>query len=100
MYKWKIEELKLQIGKLFLLYRLRSMLSQLQLANELNLSSNHIGRIERAETNPTLEIIVDYCNFFEVDILTLFTRLSADEMDAILNEINDLKIHNKNKPKK
>jgi len=100
MYKWKIEELKLQIGKLFLLYRLRSMLSQLQLANELNLSSNHIGRIERAETNPTLEIIVDYCNFFEVDILMIFTRLSGDEMGAILNEINDLKIHNKNKPKK
>ena len=55
MNKLELEKLKIQIGKLLQLYRLRKGLSQLQLGNELNLSSNHVGRIERAETNPTLE---------------------------------------------
>lgn len=38
MYKWKIIELKFQIGKLIQLHRLKRELSQLQLGNELNIS--------------------------------------------------------------
>ncbi|SHG40929.1 hypothetical protein SAMN02787073_4227 [Chryseobacterium vrystaatense] len=40
MYKWEVEELKFQIGKIIQLHRLKRQLSQLQLGNELNLSSN------------------------------------------------------------
>ena len=96
MYSWTAEDLKCQIGKLFQLYRLRGKLSQLQLGNELNLSANHIGRIERAETNPTIEILIEYCNFFAIDIALLFTRLSGKELEEIENEIGHLKIVNKN----
>ena len=95
MYKWSAEELKFQIGILFQLYRLRSKLSQLELSHELNLSANHIGRIERAETNPTIEIVVKYCNFFAIDISQLFTKLNDKE----LNDIANLKIEYKNKLK-
>ncbi|WP_431306821.1 helix-turn-helix domain-containing protein [Chryseobacterium indicum] len=66
MYKWEIEELKFQIGKLIQLHRLKRSLSQFQLGNELNLSSNHVGRIERAETNPTIENLVKFCNFLKL----------------------------------
>lgn len=100
MYKWSAAELKFQIGKLFQLYRLRSKLSQLHLGNELNLSANHIGRIERAETNPTIEIVVEYCNFFEIDLALLFTKLNDDELHNIEDEIRALKFENKNKNKK
>jgi transcriptional regulator with XRE-family HTH domain len=55
MYKWPVESLKIQIGKLIQLFRLRKKLSQFQLGIELNISKDHIGRIERAETNPTIE---------------------------------------------
>ena|SRR6218665_1001983 len=99
MYIWDIEELKFQIGKLFQFNRLKNKLSQLQLGNELNLSSNHVGRIERAETNPTIEIVIKFCNFFEIDILFLFTKLNEKELNNLNREIERLqkefKNHNK-----
>ncbi|MCT3788230.1 helix-turn-helix transcriptional regulator [Elizabethkingia anophelis] len=100
MYKWKSEELKSQIGKLVQLHRLRKGLSQLQLGNELNISSNHIGRIERAETNPTIENVVKLCNFLEIDILLLITKLNDKEFKGIEDEINRLKEEFKNQNKK
>lgn len=100
MYKWSAKDLKFQIGKIFQLYRLRTKLSQLQLGNELNLSANHIGRIERAETNPTVEIVVEICNFFDIDIALLFTKLDGEALIDIEKEIDQLKIENKNRIKK
>ncbi len=101
MYIWEIDELKFQLGRLFQYNRLKNKLSQLQLGNELNLSSNHVGRIERAETNPTLEIVVKFCIFFEIDILLLFTKLSDKESKNLEVEIDRLqkefKNHNKRK---
>ena len=86
---------------MFQFNRLKNKLSQLQLGNELNLSSNHVGRIERAETNPTLEIVIKFCNFFEIDILQLFTKLSEKELNNLEVEIERLqkefKNHNKRK---
>ncbi|PQA90915.1 hypothetical protein B0A69_19470 [Chryseobacterium shigense] len=100
MYKWKVEELKIQIGKLIQLHRLKKELSQFQLGNELNLSSNHVGRIERAETNPTIEILVKFCNFFEIDMLLLFTKLSDSELKSIESEIDHLQKEFKNQNKR
>lgn len=100
MYNWDIDELKFQVGRLFQYNRLKNKLSQLQLGNELNLSSNHVGRIERAETNPTVEVIVKFCNFFELDILLLFTKLSDKELDNLNLEIERLQIEFKNHNKK
>ena len=100
MYNWDIDELKFQVGRLFQFNRLKNKLSQLQLGNELNLSSNHVGRIERAETNPTVEVIVKFCNFFELDILLLFTKLSDKELNNLNLEIERLQIEFKNHNKK
>lgn len=100
MYIWEAEELKFQIGKLFQLYRLKNKLSQLQLGNELNLSSNHVGRIERSETNPTIESIVKFCNFFEIDILHLFSKLNEKELQSLEVEIQQLQKEFKNKNKR
>lgn len=101
MYTWEIEELKFQIGKLFQFNRLKNKLSQLQVGNELNLSGNHVGRIERAETNPTIESVIKFCNFFEIDVLFLFTKLNDKDLNNLNNEIERLKIeftnHNKKK---
>lgn len=74
---------------------------QLQVANEINLSSNQFGRIERAETNPTVESIVKFCNFFKIDILDVFTKLSdAEENDLEIKIIElqkEFKNHNRRK---
>ncbi|SHF03002.1 helix-turn-helix domain-containing protein [Chryseobacterium sp. OV279] len=100
MYKWQIEELKFQIGKLIQLHRLKRELSQLQLGNELNISSNHVGRIERAETNPTIEILILFCNFLEIDLLHLFTKLNEKELKKIESEIDQLQKEFKNQNKR
>ncbi|KYH06841.1 hypothetical protein A1704_21870 [Chryseobacterium cucumeris] len=100
MYKWQIEELKFQIGKLIQLYRLKKGLSQFQLGNELNISSNHVGRIERSETNPTIESLVTFCNFLEIDLLHLFTKLNEKELKKIESEIDQLQKEFKNQNKR
>lgn len=100
MYIWETEELKFQIGKLFQFYRLKNKLSQLQLGNEINLSSNQVGRIERAETNPTVETLVKFCNFFKIDMLYLFTKLNEKELKKIESEINELQKEFKNQNKR
>ena len=100
MNKLVLEELKNQIGKLLQLYRLRKGMSQLQLGKEIKLTSNHIGRIERAETNPTLENIVKICNFFEIDVLYLFSTLNKNELNNIESEIIVFKEKFKNQNKR
>ncbi|WP_137904649.1 helix-turn-helix domain-containing protein [Chryseobacterium sp. 2VB] len=100
MYKWQIEELKFQIGKLIQLYRLKKGLSQFQLGNELNISSNHVGRIERSETNPTIESLVTFCNFLEIDLLYLFTKLNEKELKKVEIEIDQLQKEFKNQNKR
>lgn len=97
MYKWDIQKLKVQIGNYFQFYRLQKELSQLQVANELDISSNHVGRIERAETNITLENILKFCNFLEIDILILFAKIENSELENLEKEIKELKIRFKNK---
>lgn len=100
MYKWQVESLKIQIGKLIQLFRLRKKLSQFQLGIELNISKDHIGRIERAETNPTIENIVKLCNFLDIEMLLLFTKLSDGELKNIESEIDHLQKEFKNQNKR
>ncbi|QRA41380.1 MULTISPECIES: helix-turn-helix domain-containing protein [Chryseobacterium] len=100
MYKWHVEDLKFQIGKLIQVYRLRRELSQFQLGLELNISKDHVGRIERGLTNPTIENIVKLSNFLGIDILFLFTKLDAKELQKIELEIDCLQKEFKNKNKR
>jgi transcriptional regulator with XRE-family HTH domain len=100
MYKWQVEDLKFQIGKLIQVYRLRRELSQFQLGLELNISKDHVGRIERGLTNPTIENIVKLSNFLDIDILSLFTKLNAKELQKIEFEIDCLQKEFKNKNKR
>lgn len=101
MYKWNSEEIKNQIGIIFKLYRLRKGLSQFQLANEVDLSKDYIGRIERGKTNPTIEIIISICNFLEIDIIHVFSKLNQSQLDSIITEtiLLEEKFKNQNKRK-
>ena len=100
MYKWQVENLKFQIGKLIQVYRLRRKLSQFQLGLELNISKDHVGRIERGLTNPTIENIVKLCNFLDINILFLFTKMDIKELKKIELEIDHLQKEFKNKNKR
>lgn len=101
MYKWNLEELKIQIGIYVRLHRLRKGISQFQLAIELGLSKDYIGLIERGKTNPTLEIIVKICNFIDLDISEIVAAKSEAELSSAKLEIEELekKFKNQNKRK-
>jgi len=96
MYKWNLVNLKIHIGRIILLYRLRKELSQFQLGLEVGMSRDHIGRIERGQTNPTIENIVKISDFLNIDILIFFTELNQTELSSILDEIKKLKEKDKN----
>ncbi|CAH0295455.1 helix-turn-helix transcriptional regulator [Chryseobacterium sp. Bi04] len=100
MYKWNIEELKIQIGIIFKVYRLRKGLSQFQVANEVDLTKDYIGIIERGRTNPTIEVIINLCNFFELDINQLFTKIEDNQLETFKLEILELETKFKNQNKK
>ncbi|PXX30646.1 helix-turn-helix domain-containing protein [Arenibacter sp. ARW7G5Y1] len=60
------------IGRRIKELREQKNLSQLQLANEVDLSKTHLGRIERAESNVTVESLTRIANYFEVRITYFF----------------------------
>ncbi|WP_294207692.1 helix-turn-helix transcriptional regulator [uncultured Chryseobacterium sp.] len=101
MYKWKSEEIKDQIGIIFKLHRLRKGLSQFQMATEIDLSKDYIGRIERGTTNPTIDIIITICNFLEIDLLLVFSKMNQSQLDSMISETKILeeKLKNQNKRK-
>lgn len=96
MYKWDLVNLKIHIGRIIQLYRLRKELSQFQLGLEVGMSRDHIGRIERGQTNPTIENIVKISDFLNINILIFFTEVNQTEMSSILEEIKNFKEKNKN----
>jgi transcriptional regulator with XRE-family HTH domain len=100
MYKWSAEELQLQIGIFFKLYRLRKELSQFQVGIEVGNAKDYIGRIERGETNLTIGIMVKICNFLEVDIKQIVTKANEKQLESIKLEILELEAKLKNKNKK
>ncbi|WP_294216431.1 helix-turn-helix transcriptional regulator [uncultured Chryseobacterium sp.] len=101
MYKWKSEEIKDQIGIIFKLHRLRKGLSQFQIATEIDLSKDYIGRIERGTTNPTIDVIITICNFLEIDLLLVFSKMNQSQLDSMISETKILeeKLKNQNKRK-
>lgn len=100
MYKWNVEELKIQIGVIVKLYRLKKGLSQFQVGNEVDLTKDYIGIIERGKANPTIEVIISICNFLEIDISQLVIKTSESQLNAFRLEISELEAKLKNQSKK
>lgn len=100
MHKWDIEELKVQIGIIIRLARLRKQLSQFQLGNEVDLTKDYVGIIERGRTNPTIEVIVKICNFLDIELTDVFQVASKNQLEAFNLEIQKLETNSKNQNKK
>lgn len=65
-------EILVNIGVVVKEHRLRVNLSQFNLGLEIGKSANQIGRIERAESNPTIETLYALAQFFNIDIKDFF----------------------------
>jgi len=91
MKEERLKEVYNNIGRIILLNRLRKGLSQFNFGLEVGLSSNQVGRIERSESNPTVQTLVNICSFVGISEETLFRHYDKGEIREIENEIDSLK---------
>ncbi|MDD2628524.1 MAG: helix-turn-helix transcriptional regulator [Clostridia bacterium] len=64
------------LGKNVKYYRFQKKLTQEQLAEKLNASSNYIGRIERGQHSPSLKKIAHISKVLDVEPYELFINRS------------------------
>ncbi len=53
-------------------YRKKKNISQLKLAEMVNISRTHMSRIETAECAPSIDVIFDICDALEIEPSKLF----------------------------
>ncbi len=63
-----LDRLLVQIGNRIKALRKKENISQLDLGNIVGLSANQIGRIERAEGNPTIKTLYLIATHYNVDV--------------------------------
>ena len=73
-----LNKLLIQIGERIKLLRKKENISQLALGNIVGRSANQIGRIERAEGNPTIETLHRIATHYEVDITYFINQKERD----------------------
>ena len=76
IYQMKDDELQLvyiHIGSIVKLHREKLGKSQLHFGLEVGRSANQIGRIERAEGNPTVDTIFKIAKYINIDMQEFFT---------------------------
>ena len=70
----ELYSLKQSIGAIIKKHREEKGVSQLDMAIDIEMSANQIGRIERAESNPTVETLYAIANYFGIDIIEFFKK--------------------------
>ena len=78
-------DLRILLGKNVKYYRFRACLTQEQLAEKINVSTNYIGRLERGQHNPSLaklELIASILNIEPYELL-----IKHNGIDRIQNRI-------------
>lgn len=81
-----------ETGKRIQFLRKQKGLSQEELADKLNVSSNTVAKIECGLRRPSVDFIVDLVNFFDttVDYIVLGEKIEKEEdYDLLIQEIDD-----------
>ena len=81
-----------QLGKKIRSLRLTNHLSQAELAESIDVSTNYIGQIERGDRKPSLETLVSLCEVLHtsLDYILSDSRSSSDDY-IIFNIESELK---------
>jgi len=72
MEKDELKKVYRHIGSIIKLHREKLGKSQFSLGLEVGKSANQIGRIERAESNPTVETLFHIAKYLKIDIKDFF----------------------------
>ena len=78
--------LKTLLGKNVKYYRFRKKLTQEQLAEILDASSNYVGRLERGQHSPSLDKIEIIATALDIEPYELFIR--RHDTDKLPNRVN------------
>ena len=81
-----------ETGKRIQLLRKQKVLSQEELADKLNVSSNTVAKIECGLRRPSVDFIVDLVNVFDttVDYIVLGEEIEKErDYDFLIREIDD-----------
>jgi transcriptional regulator with XRE-family HTH domain len=77
-----LEKVQLRVGRnIRNLRRLRGW-SQEQLAERIEMTEKHVGRVERGEVNVTVDLLATVAKTFAVDIAELFSGTADDSAGA------------------
>ena len=72
-----------EIGHNIQLARMKKGLTQEQLAEKCNVSTQYIGAIERGKTSGSMLLIIDICNVLDVTPNYIFDKLIKNVNDSI-----------------
>lgn len=82
-------DIKIRIGQRIQELRIKQGLSQEALALKADVSTSHIGKLERGERNATIESLEKVVNALNVSFLDIF-RFSDNDRDVINDIVNKL----------
>lgn len=84
-----------EIGKRIRRLRRSAGFTQERLADELNISLDHLGKIETGKHRCSLDILIDIADLFDVSldqlILGRVQSVPAERLDAVIEELTALR---------
>lgn len=90
-----MKDFNIYTGKRIKNYREKEKLTQEYMAKELDIATNHYGRIERGENSCTLYNLIHICNILKITPNDLLGELIITSEDALTSDINKLSIEDK-----
>lgn len=85
-----MEDILIKLGKRIADLRIKKGLTQEQLAELINYSTNHIAKLETAKTNPSFELLVNIAKCLNVELKDLFNFSEYKSIKYIKNEFKNL----------
>lgn len=77
---------KILFGKKIKAAREKTELTQFALAENIGVSQNFLGDVERGKKLPSIEVLIALCNYLRLSLDTVF----ADSLDIYLNEDDNI----------
>ena len=83
------------VGKRIKEYREVKGYTQEYIAKELDIATNHYGRIERGENSCTMNNLVSICNILEVNPNDILGELIINKDNELLKDLDKLSVDNR-----
>ncbi|KGG81085.1 hypothetical protein Y919_02715 [Caloranaerobacter azorensis H53214] len=85
----------MMIGERFAYFRKLNNLSANKLAKELSVDPSTISKIEKGNSLPSLQLLIKYCNYFNITLADFFAPEGTseplrDDLKDFLNVVKDL----------